>query len=648
MARNLIIGTAGHIDHGKTALVKALTGRDTDRLAEEKDRGISIDLGFAPFKLSDGSTVGIVDVPGHENFIRNMMAGATGVDLALLVVAADDGVMPQTREHLAILDLLGVSRGVVAVTKIDLVDAELIPLVVDEVDELLDGTLLEGSPIVPVSAVTGEGLEELRLEIELAASEVRLKDEELPARLPIDRVFTLRGIGTVVTGTLWSGTLRNGQRLELLPEGREVRVRSLQVHDAEREVAAAGERVAANLAGVSRTQAVRGDVLAEPGRLRPTYMLDARVVVLKDRSRPLKRGTRIRFHHGTREVMGRIYPMGAEAIAPGERLPAQLRLEALMTCAPGDRFVLRSYSPVTTVGGGTVVDAHPRKHKVMDPGALEEFSELESGDPERVIATHLARADKPVSAREVVLLSSLAGHRVASALEALVGERRVLELRERKAPGKAPSAQTDPEGMLYISASRYEGLKADIIGFLTACHREQPLAEGVDKETMKTKLLINWDSRSAEALFDRMGRDDVIESAGKLVRLPGTGASVTEEQSGLIDTIVERIAATRHSPPSLGELAGELGVPRPKLAELLGVAERENRVVRVSPELYFSPAAMAEIETQLRGALAAGDVTVSGFRDLIQTSRKYALPLLEYFDRKRLTVRVGDVRRLRA
>lgn len=288
--RNLIIGTAGHIDHGKTVLVKALTGRDTDRLAEEKERGISIDLGFAPLQLSDGSVAGIVDVPGHENFVRNMMAGATGVDLALLVVAADDGVMPQTREHLAILGFLGVTRAVVAVTKADLTDREMIELVEDEVAELLEGTPLEGSPIVPVSGVTGQGVDELRREIELQAAAVRLKDESLPPRLPIDRVFTLKGIGTVVTGTLWSGTIGDADQLELLPGERAVRVRSLQVHDSERQTVYAGERVAANLAGVSKGQVCRGDILTVRAYLRPTYMVDARVTLLRDWSRPPREG----------------------------------------------------------------------------------------------------------------------------------------------------------------------------------------------------------------------------------------------------------------------------------------------------------------------------------------------------------------------
>lgn len=642
MARSLIIGTAGHIDHGKTALVMAMTGRDTDRLAEEKARGISIDLGFAPLEMSDGSVAGIVDVPGHENFVRNMMAGATGVDLALLVVAADDGVMPQTREHLAILDLLGVTRGVVAVTKTDLAEEDLLPLVEDEVGELLEGTLLEGSPVVYVSAVTGEGVGELKRQLELAASDVRPKDEELPARLPIDRVFTLKGIGTVVTGTLWSGTLKNGERMELLPGRREVRIRSLQVHDAERGSAQAGERVAVNLAGLSRDEVARGDVLAEPGFLRPTYMVDARVTVLADWPRPLKRGTRVRFHHGTREVMGRIYPMGIEAIGPGERLPAQLRLEARVTCAPGDRFVLRSYSPVTTMGGGAVVDAHPPKHRINDPVGLAEFEELEAGDTAGSAAVHLSRAGRPLSAGALALLTGMAPSSVAESLQALASDGRAIYL-------GGSGREADREGgLLYLSRGRYEEAGGEIASLLGSFHKDRPLADGMAKETLKKKAFARWEPKAADMLLERLALEGTVEVAGNLVRLPGTGASVTEEQDMLIGDIAGRIEKQGVSPPGLGELAGELGMGRGELAELLGVAEKDGLVVRVSPELYFSPGALADIEEKLRAALAGGkEITVSQFRDLIGASRKYALPLLEYFDRNRVTSRAGDVRRLR-
>jgi selenocysteine-specific elongation factor len=632
--RNIIIGTAGHIDHGKTVLVKALTGRDTDRLAEEKERGISIDLGFAPLELSDGSVAGIVDVPGHENFVRNMLAGATGVDLALLVVAADDGVMPQTREHLAILDLLGVTRGVVAITKSDLVDPEMIDLVSDEISDLLEHTELAGSPVIPVSGVTGQGIDDLRSEIERQAAAIEVKDESLPPRLPIDRVFTLKGIGTVVTGTLWSGSINDSDQLELLPAGRAARVRSLQVHDSERQTVHAGERVAVNIAGISKDEVTRGDVLTVPGYLQPTYMLDARVNLLSDWVRPLKRGTRLRFHHGTREVMGRVYPLEAGSINPGEEAPAQLRLEGTAVCAPGDRFVLRSYSPMTTIGGGTVVDVHPRKHKVHDPGAVGQFAELESGDTARSVAVYLSRAGKPTNAGGLTLASSLPPAVVRDGLRRLEEDGQALSLGEDKEPA-------------YVDAALYREAVEGVKTALAELHKAKPLAGGMAKETLKKKALGSWDSRAADILIEKMVAGSIVQSDGKVVALPGAEAAVTGEEQGLLDEIVFTIEEHPVSPPTLSELAAELGRDKGTLAELLAMAEKRKQVVRVSPELFFAPAAVSEIEKKLKESITPEGMTVSDFKNLIGTSRKYALPLLEYFDRMRVTVRAGDLRKLR-
>jgi len=632
--RNLIIGTAGHIDHGKTVLVKALTGRDTDRLIEEKERGISIDLGFAPMRLSDGSVVGIVDVPGHENFIRNMMAGATGVDLALLVVAADDGVMPQTREHLAILDLLGVQKAVVAITKIDSVDPDLVPLVEDEIEDLLKGTPLEGSPVVPVSAVTGEGIEELRAVIEREALGVRLKDEALNVRLPIDRVFTLRGIGTVATGTLWSGRVTLGQRLESLPRGEEVRVRSLQVHDTERQEAFAGERVAVNLAGIAKEKILRGDVLAEPGCLRPAYMVDARVRILRDWTKPVKRGARIRFHHGTREVLGRIYPLEGQQIGPGESVPAQIRLEEVVVVAPNDRFVVRSYSPVTTIGGGTIVDAHPSKHRLHDPEAVRQFEELESRDDLKRVAVYLGRAGVPVTRDALVLESGLPPAVVRAGLDGLLETGGAVTLGDKSAH-------------LVMSAGHYEEFKSMTVAELETFHALKPLAEGMARETLKKKILASWDNRSADIFMESLDREGAIESEGKVVRMPGKKSAVTSEQEKTLDDIVGRVAANPVAPPTVSELSAELGQSRQAVAELLAVAEKDRRLVRVSPELYFSPEAISEIEARLRQSIGPDGISVSDFKNAVGTSRKFALPLLEYFDRMRITARVGDVRKLR-
>jgi selenocysteine-specific elongation factor len=632
--RNVIIGTAGHIDHGKTVLVRALTGRDTDRLAEEKERGISIDLGFAPLELSDGSIAGIVDVPGHENFIRNMMAGATGVDLALLVVAADDGVMPQTREHLAILELLGVERGVVAVTKADLAEDGLVELVVDEVGDLLSGSVLEGSAVIPVSGLTGKGLDELKAEIERQVSAVTVKQEDLPARLPIDRVFTLRGIGTVVTGTLWSGTVSVEDTLELLPRGLSVRVRNLQVHGSERGTAFAGERVAVNLAGVAKKDLCRGDVLATTGWLKPTYMIDAEVQILGEWKRPLKRASRLRFHHGTREVLFRIYPLETDIIEPPDRLAAQLRLENHAVCAPGDRFVIRSYSPVTTIGGGTVIDPHPTKHRQKDSGAVEALLKLEKGGPEQVVEVHLSRSGEPVGARALVLASGLPPSQVERGLCDLASDGRAVVF------GEGESAR-------YVSAPAFGDAAGRVLETLRDFHRDKPLSSGMDKETLRKKALSGWESKAAEQLFETLSRRSELETEGNRVRLPGSSASLDKVQEGLLEDMVTEIRSRPVTPPTVSELSGELGERRETVEDLLALALRDGRVTRVSPELYFSSDAIDEVKEKLESAVGDAGITVSDFRKLIGTTRKYALPLLEYFDRSRFTLRVGDLRKLR-
>lgn len=631
--RNIIIGTAGHIDHGKTVLVRALTGKDTDRLAEEKERGISIDLGFAPLELPDGSVAGIVDVPGHENFIRNMMAGATGIDLALLVVAADDGVMPQTREHLAILDLLGVSKAVVAITKSDLVDVELLELVREDIRDLLNGTPLQGSPVIAVSAVKSSGIDDLITELEKRSSEIKLKNTVMPARLPIDRVFTLKGIGTVVTGTLWSGTINNSDHLEILPGLLPVRVRSLQVHDSGRDTVYAGERVAANLAGLSTDDVIRGDVLASPGYLIPTYTVDANVRLLAA-SRMLKRGTRIRFHHGTRELLGRIYPLERNEIKPGENAPAQIRLESKAIVIPGDRFIIRSYSPVTTIGGGTVVDAHPQKHKLKDPAAVSDFHKLESFDAKTQLEVHLSRTAKPV------LLESLA------AKTGLDLETARLALVELISSGGALILGDHNTGY-FISSERYQKQEKNVLLILSDFHKENPLVSGMPKETLKTKALADWDNRPADLLLSNMINEKKIEVDGKLVRTSGAKAQTTDAEAQLLQKIIGELESNPFQPPSLKELADITGNDVKLIRGLLGIAMEDGRVTMISNDLFFSRKSILEIQDKLRTSIGKEGISVSDFRQMINTTRKYAVPLLEYFDREKFTLRTGDRRTIR-
>lgn len=401
----MIIGTAGHIDHGKTVLIKALTGVDTDRLSEEKERGISIDLGFAEFKLPSGRVAGVVDVPGHEAFIKNMLAGATGFDLVLLVVAADDGVMPQTKEHLAIIDTLGVRRGVVAITKTDLVDEDMVGLVEEDVRDLLKGTALEVSPVVEVSAVTGRGIQELLEILDKESAEVAPREVSRRWRLPIDRVFTLKGVGTVITGTLWSGVIKPEDNAVILPGGKQVRVRSVQVHNKTVPEARAGNRVAVNLPGVERAALSRGDWLASIGFLRPTGMFDADLTLLKGAPAPLKNWARIRVHHGTAEVMARLVLLDRDVLQPGGRIPVELRLEKPLVVKSGDRFIVRSYSPMLTIGGGVVLESHARRRRRYDKATMELLTAIEERNTAKALELMLAAERCPVSTESLAELA---------------------------------------------------------------------------------------------------------------------------------------------------------------------------------------------------------------------------------------------------
>src|SRR5918999_1795344 len=383
--KQVVMGTAGHIDHGKTQLIKTLTGIDTDRLKEEKERGITIDLGFAHLRFADDTEVGVIDVPGHERFVRNMLAGVGGIDLVMLVIAADEGVMPQTREHLAICQLLRIKDGLVALTKTDLVDEDWLELVSEDTREFLKGTFLEGKPIVPVSAKTGQGIDDLRRGLQTLVARVPPKQLEGKFRLPVDRVFTIRGFGTVVTGTLFSGTIRVEDRIEIYPKGIEAKIRGIQVHNASVAEAVAGQRTAINLQGIDKVELGRGDVLGHPGEFASTFMLDAVLQHLADAPRPLRHRARVRLHLGTSEIMGRVMLLDRDELAPGEEAYVQFRLESPAVALPRDRYVIRSYSPVQTIGGGILLEVQPRKHRRYEEGLANHFRLLAESSAEEVV-----------------------------------------------------------------------------------------------------------------------------------------------------------------------------------------------------------------------------------------------------------------------
>ncbi|HTI39366.1 MAG TPA: selenocysteine-specific translation elongation factor [Vicinamibacterales bacterium] len=619
MNRSIVIGTAGHIDHGKSALVRALTGTDPDRLKEEKERGITIDLGFAHTTIG-GDEIAFVDVPGHERFVKNMLAGVGGIDAVLLVVAADESVMPQTREHFAICRLLGVAAGVIALTKTDLADPETIELSTSEVRDLVAGSRLSASPIVPVSARTGAGLDDLRRA--LASLSERLPDRRttaLPPRLPIDRVFSMRGFGTVATGTLTSGGLRVDDELVLLPSGRAVNIRGLQVHGAPRRDASAGQRVAVNLGGVDRAEVQRGDTLTAPGAFEVTRRFDARLELLPD-APPLKHSGRIRFHHGTTEVLGRV------ALGPDRY--ARLRLESPAVLTRGDQFVLRSYSPAVTIGGGVVLDPVPARAPVRTAAATARFAALDSTTHDAVAVFARERAASGITFDEVARRAGIDG----AETETVVGE-----LQSR--------GDICLVGDRVFQAGVVSALETRLLGIVSSHHAAQPLSEGIPRQEARERLF----SHGAPDLFDY-----VVESLVRAKRLvardslslPGAGVSLSAEEVRAQEALERTYRDAQLAPPDLAAAASTARIAPAVADRMAKLLVRQKTLVKIDA-LFFHADALARLRREIEAmkqTSAAPQVDVAAFKERFGLSRKFAIPLLEWLDRERVTRRVGDAR----
>ena len=634
-----VIGTAGHVDHGKSALVQALTGIDPDRLKEEKERGMTIDLGFAWLTLPSGQTVSIVDVPGHEDFIKNMLAGVGGIDAALLVVAADEGVMPQTREHLAILDLLQVRSGVVALTKVDLIDdPEWLELVEIDVAELLEGTCLEGAEILPVSAKTGQGLEALAAELDrlLAATAPRL-DLGRP-RLSIDRVFTIAGFGTVVTGTLMDGRFRVGQEVEILPQGLKARIRGLQTHKQKIEEAVPGSRVAINLTGVSTDQLQRGNVVTTPGWLELTKLMDVRLRLLSEAPKPLKHNVDMEFFSGSAQIMTRVRLLGAEQIAPGEMGWAQLRLAQPTAVIKNDRFIIRQPSPSRTIGGGVIVDPHPRRrHRRFRPEVIQRLETLAHGTPEEILLEALRRQE-PCPAREFIQRSGLSKEAVPEALGQLLmaGQILVLDDGGRGMDHQALAAS----GKLLISASGWAVLMDRLTGLLAEYHRQYPLRSGMPREELKSRL--HLETRLFNEVVDLAAREGIVALAEATLRLPEHEVRFNAEQQRQIGHLLAAFERNPYTPPRVAEAEALVG------SEVLNALVEQGVLVKVSGDICFlSRVYEGMVRRVVDHIKRKGSITVGDARDMFRSSRKYILPFLGHLDDERVTKRVGDERVLR-
>lgn len=626
---HVVVGTAGHVDHGKTALVRALTGVDTDRLPEEKARGISIDLGFARLALPGGTTVSFVDVPGHERFIKNMLAGATGVDLVLLVIAADEGVMPQTREHLDILSLLGLERGLIAVTKSDLVDRDWLDLIIDEVRGLLGGTFLEGAPVVPVSSVTRQGLSELTEAVAGVVARVPVRDDAGFVRLPIDRAFVVQGFGPVVTGTLVSGTIARDASLEVLPDGLAVRVRGIEVHDRKVDRASAGQRVAVNLAGVEVERLRRGQVLAEPGRYRASRRLGVRVRLLGRTPRPLAQAARVHLHLGTAEVIARVSLLDREELQPGDDAPAVLIAEEDLVAGRGDRFVIRSYSPVTTIGGGTVIDPSLDRAERRRATLLERLSAVESGAPGAVAVEALSRQNGPMTAGEVARVTGLPEATVTEAVRSLVDDGRVAVLDER--------------GGYLCDAGVLARLVAAAAATIGDYHRQYPLRAGYPKEDLRSRLGL---APKPFAAFVTHLEAKGFHAEHDLIAEPGWTVRPTPDEAGASAAVEEAFRAARLNPPSLEDAvkAGRSAVPGPWAAEEVFANLVAPRLVKLGDDLYLHQDVVAEVRRRLAAVFAGQSFTAAQARDALETTRRVAVPLLERLDEARFTRRTGDTR----
>ena len=624
--RHIIIGTAGHVDHGKTTLIKALTGIDTDRLKEEKERGMTIDLGFASFVLPGGQRVGIVDVPGHERFLKNMLAGATGVDVVLLVIAADEGVMPQTKEHLEIVELLEARKGVVALTKCDMVEAEWLSVVEEDVRSVLKGTFLAGAPIARVSGVTGEGVRELGEELARLADEAGEKSPAGPFRLPVDRVFTMTGFGTVVTGTLVSGTVRVGDPVQILPQGTLSRARQIQVHRAREQEAQAGTRVAINLAGVEVADLARRSVLVPPGYLAPSARLDALLRMLPDAPRPLRSRARVRLHIGTAEHIGRMTVLGADQVPPAGEGYVQFVSEAPVVAARGDRFVIRSYSPMHTIGGGTVLDPNAPRHRASDSKVTQTLARRRKGEPADLLEDVLLAAPGPMTLQDAAARAGLTEDEARPLISGI------------QEAGKAVRLA----GGRIAHAAVFAALCARITGALEDFHRSNPLKAGMAKEELRAAAARALDPRPFGAVLAEMEQLGLLAISDSMVRLPGREVLLSDEERRAAELIEAVYRESGLGAPSVEEAVAGGG---PRAHEVFHYLVEAGRIVKIAVGLYLHRETIEQAEQMLRDHLAGGGrITVSQFRDLTGSSRKYVVPLLEYFDSKRVTRRVGDER----
>jgi len=633
--KQVILGTAGHIDHGKTSLIKAISGYDTDRLKEEKQRGITIELGFAALDLPSGTHIGIVDVPGHEKFVKNMVAGASGIDVVAMIIAADEGIMPQTREHFEICKLLGISHGIIVLTKTDLVDEEWLEMVTEDIREFLQQTFLRDSPIIPVSSVTGDGVSEFIAELDRFCSELPDRIYSNLFRLPADRVFTMKGFGTVITGTLISGKVSAGETVMIYPSKTKSKIRGLQVHDKQVNEAEAGMRTAINFQGIEKASINRGDVIALPDSLQNSYMLDVELISLKSNDRPIKNREHVRFHTGTSEISCNIILLDREILEPGDTAIVQLRLDLPVACVGEDRFVLRSYSPVRTLGGGRILNPIPQKHKRFKNDINSSLQELLSSDPETRILQHTKNAGfSEITFTDLKIMTNLTGRPLENTLQELLSKKKIIK--------------TDKDQNRYIHSDVYKSFTEKIIAGLSEYHKNNPLKGGMPKGELRSHFPSKASDKLLNQLLNMIIRDDGIRQAENTIRLPGHKVTLKADQSDLKDKILNIFSKNGLQPPTFKDMVKTFNVNPIELKNVLMLLVSENLIVKVKEDLFFHADPITDLKQRLVNFLKSSkEINTPQFKEMTGVSRKYTIPLLEYFDAENITIRVGDTRKLR-
>ncbi len=634
--KQIILGTAGHIDHGKTSLVKALTGIDTDRLKEEKERGITIELGFAHLDLPSGQHMGVVDVPGHEKFVKNMVAGASGIDIVAMVIAADEGVMPQTREHMEICTLLGVRYGLVVLTKIDLVDEEMLELAQEDIKEFTRGTFLENAPVIPASAVTGRGLPEFINALDSLSRQVPDRPPSTLFRLPVDRVFTMKGFGTVITGTLVSGRVQVGDSIMVYPSGIVSKVRGIQVHNQGVNVAEAGLRTAVNFQGLEKEAVKRGDVLSSPNVLKPSYMVDVQLHYLASNGKSVKNRNRVRFHTGTSEILGNLILLASDELKPGETTVAQMRLDEPVAAVKGDHFVVRSYSPVRTIGGGQILNPIPPKHKRFKREIIEGLASILSSDPEHLVGFHIDAAGSfGASFTDLRLMTNLTDKQLDALLQAMMSARTIV--------------QVDKDARIFVHKKSFDSLVRETSETLKNYHNAFPLKSGMLKEELKGKFPPGTDVKLFNLVLNQMIKDNTIVQEEKTVRLRTHKVSLAGDEASLRRKILKIYKDSGLQPPFFRDIVETLKADPSQAKDVLNLLVEEGRVIRTKDDLFFHVEAIDDLKKRMVKFLEAhGEMNPAQFKEITGgASRKFLIPLLEYFDSRNVTLRVGDVRKLR-